>query len=125
MKVLIHIALKHQDGETLMDIKNISEELEVSYEHTRKIITDLIDLDIIGSKRGRGGGIYLAQDLDKIHIFDVITKVENVVEDDFKHDCANCNMPIDCKFRHMLKEQRKAFYESFRGTYLNEFMPKR
>lgn len=123
MKVLIHIALNQKTSNELMDIRKIASDLNVSYEHTRKIITDLIELDIIKSRRGRGGGIYLSKDPSTIHIYDILLKIEDVQMTDFIHDCSNCNMPIDCKFRHMLKEQQKVFFESFKHTYLSDFIP--
>ncbi len=123
MKVLIHIALEYEQSKELMDIRNIADDLDVSYEHTRKIITDLIALKVIASRRGRGGGITLAMQPNEIHIYDILLKIEDVKHEDFIHDCSNCNMPIDCKFRHMLKEQQKAFFSAFKGTYLSDFMP--
>ncbi len=122
MKVLIHLALHSKHSDKLLDIKNISDELDIAYEHTRKIVQDLVKLDIIQSVRGRNGGIKLAQKTTDIHIYDLILAIEEVEMADFKHDCSNCSMPVDCKFRHMLKEQYKAFYKSFEGTYLSDIM---
>lgn len=122
MKVLIHLALHEQVNETLLDIKKVSDDLEIAYEHTRKIVQELVKLGVVDSVRGRNGGIRLAKDPTTIHIYDLILEIEEVSLNDFKHDCANCNMPLDCKFRHMLKEQYKAFYQSFQGIYLSDIM---
>lgn len=122
MKVLIHLALNQNQSNELLDIKNVSDELDIAYEHTRKIVQDLVKLNVITSVRGRNGGIKLAKDTTDIHIYDLILAIEEVKIEDFKHDCANCNMPADCKFRHMLKEQYKSFYKSFEGTYLSDIM---
>lgn len=122
MKVLIHLALHQQNSDTLLDIKSVSEELDIAYEHTRKIIQDLARLETIESVRGRNGGIKLAKATTDIHLFDLILAIEEVEMEDFKHDCSNCNMPLDCKFRHMLKEQYKAFYKAFDGMYLADIM---
>lgn len=122
MKVLIHLALHQQNEDTLLDIRQISNELDIAYEHTRKIIQELSRLNIVQSVRGRNGGIRLAQETTNIHIYDLILEIEEVTIDDFKHDCSNCNMPIDCKFKYMLKEQYLAFYKSFDGTYLSDLI---
>ncbi len=122
MKVLIHLALHERNNESLLDIKNVSDELDIAYEHTRKIVQDLARLEVIQSVRGRNGGIRLAKEPADIHLYDLILAIEEVEITDFKHDCANCNMPLDCKFRHMLKEQYKAFYKSFEGVYLQDIM---
>lgn len=122
MKVLIHLALHQQNSDTLLDIKSVSEDLDIAYEHTRKIIQDLAKLETIESVRGRNGGIKLAKPTTDIHLFDLILAIEEVEMDDFKHDCSNCNMPLDCKFKHMLKEQYKAFYKSFEGKYLSDII---
>ncbi len=122
MKVLIHLSLHEQKNDSLLDIKETSNELEIPYEHTRKIIQDLSKLNVVKTVRGRYGGIKLAKPTTEIHLLDLILAIEEVDMDDFKHDCSNCNMPIDCKFRHMLKENYKAFYKSFDGVYLNDIM---
>lgn len=123
IKVLIHLALEQLDGNDLIEIKQIADDLEISYEHNRKIIQTLAKLDLVATTRGRNGGIKLIQKIEDIHMYDLILAIEEVSEDDFKHDCKNCNMPTDCKFKHMLKEQYKAFYKSFDGMYLSDFMP--
>lgn len=122
VKVLIHLALHEQQSDELLDIKQVSDDLDIAYEHTRKIIQDLVKLDMIQSVRGRNGGIKLAKDTKDIHIYDLILGIEDVNIDDFNHDCSNCNMPIDCKFRFMLKEQYKAFYKAFEGVYLSDII---
>lgn len=122
MKVLIHLALHQEHEDTLLDIKQVSDELDIAYEHTRKIVQDLAKLNVIQSVRGRNGGIKLAKETTDIHIFDLILAIEDVKMTDFRHDCEHCNMPPDCKFKHMLKEQYKSFYKSFEGTYLSDIM---
>ncbi len=122
MKVLIHLSLHEMNNDTLLDIKETASELDIPYEHTRKIVQDLARLDVIETIRGRNGGIKLAKSTTDIHLFDLILAIEDIDMDEFKHDCANCNMPIDCKFRHMLKENYKQFYKSFDGVYLSDIM---
>lgn len=122
VKVLIHLALHEQHSDQLLEIKQVSDDLDIAYEHTRKIIQDLVKLDMIQSVRGRNGGIKLAKATKDIHIYDLILAIEDVQIDDFKHDCSNCTMPIDCKFRFMLKEQYKAFYQAFEGVYLSDII---
>ncbi len=122
IKVLIHLALHEKDKDELLNIQDVSEQLDIKYEHTRKIIQSLTKLDLVKSVRGRNGGIKIAKPVDEIHIYDLIMNIEEVSMDDFKHDCSNCNMPIDCRFRHMLKEQYKKFYLSFEGIYLSDYL---
>ncbi len=122
MKVLIHLSLLHKQGNKLVDIKQIADDLDISYEHTRKIIQDLAKLDVITSTRGRNGGVSLSKPENEISLFDLILAIEEVTMDDFNHDCHNCIMPADCKFRHMLKEQYKAFYMSFKDLYLSDIL---
>lgn len=122
MKVLIHLSLHEKQKNNLLDIKEIADDLEISYEHTRKIVQDLVKLQIISTIRGRNGGIRLAKETSQIHLLDLILAIEEVDMGDFKHDCGNCNMPIDCKFKHMLKELYKDFYSAFDGVYLSDIM---
>ncbi len=125
MKILIHLALEQVNGNELIEIRQISDDLDIAYEHARKVVQSLAKQNIIETIRGRGGGIKLAKSTDEIHIYDLIMEFEGVHLDDFKHDCKNCNMPDDCNFRHKLKEQYKLFYLSFKGTYLSDYLPKK
>ncbi len=122
MKVLIHLALSETNENKYLDIKEISKELDIAYEHTRKIVQALTKMGVLKTMRGRNGGIRLAKKMEEIHIYDIILEIEEVDIEQFAHDCSNCNMPIDCKFRHMLKEQYKAFYLAFEGIYLSDYI---
>ncbi|MFV0246812.1 MAG: RrF2 family transcriptional regulator [Mycoplasmatales bacterium] len=122
IKVLIHLALHEQNNNYLIDIKEVSDELVISYEHTRKIIQDLVKLNAVKSVRGRNGGIKLNKDTKDIHIYDLIISIEDVNKEDFEHDCANCNMPLDCKFKHMLKDNYKQFFDNFKSVYLSDLL---
>lgn len=123
IKVLIHLALEKQLGNEIVETKAIADSLQISYEHNRKIIQSLTKLNIIATTRGRNGGVSIIVPITQIEMYDLITTLEGVTPEDFIHDCANCNMPNDCKFKHMLKEQYKQFYMSFKGMYLSDFMP--
>lgn len=122
VKILIHLALHARTSEQLLDIKSIASDLDIKYEHCKKIIQNLVHLGYLVSYRGHNGGVKINHSIDNIHLYDLILAVEEVDLSEFKHDCTNCNMPIDCKFRHLLKEQYKIFYQSFYGVYLSDLI---
>ncbi len=122
IKVLIHLNLLQKNNSKLVDIRKLASALDIPYEHVRKIVQDLVKLQLVESTRGRNGGVQLAKKDSEIHLYDLILAIEEVSIDDFKHDCSNCSMPPDCKFKSMLKNEYKRFYESFKDIYLSNIM---
>ncbi len=122
IKILIFLAHHEMNNNSLLDIYSISDTLDIKYEHTRKIIQTLVKLNMLESVRGRNGGIKLARPKEDIHIYDLILEIEDVKMKSLINDCNNCTMPLDCKFKHIVRNEQRNFYRSFKGLYLNELV---
>lgn len=114
INILIHLAVHNQNSDELLDIKNVSAELDIAYEHSRKIVQELAKLEIIQSVRGRNGGIRLAKAPTEIHIYQLILEFEAVRLEAFEHS--------NDKFEQLLNRQYQAFYQAFDGIYLSDLM---
>jgi Rrf2 family protein len=68
IKVLIH--MKNKNG--IVEVKNLSRELNISYPFLRKILRILNKYGIVKSYKGKNGGFKLIKNIDKIRIIDLI-----------------------------------------------------
>jgi Rrf2 family protein len=68
IKVLVHLA----DSGRLWSIRQVAEELGVSYNHLVKVVHCLVKHGFVESVRGRNGGVRLARAAHKITIGHVI-----------------------------------------------------
>ncbi|WAW15370.1 RrF2 family transcriptional regulator [Peptostreptococcus equinus] len=72
--VRILIYLTKNDG--IITSKELSENTNVSFNYTRKILRKLSENKIISIKRGMSGGVYLKENPEYISLFDVINTME-------------------------------------------------
>ncbi len=64
--------------DTLFSADQISMEINVPKEFVSKILQALTKSQIIGSKKGKEGGFYLAQDSASIRLIDIITAIDGL-----------------------------------------------
>lgn len=80
LRVLIYLSL-HQDK--LVTIEEITDYYNISRNHLMKVVHDLSLKGFIETIRGKNGGMRLATSPEKIHIGDVVRRMEpsfNIVE---------------------------------------------
>ncbi|MTD30956.1 Rrf2 family transcriptional regulator [Planomicrobium sp. YIM 101495] len=75
LRVLIYLGTN--DRQTLTTIQEISDAYRISKNHLTKVTFELGKAGFIETVRGRGGGIRLAQDPEKINIGTVVRKMED------------------------------------------------
>ncbi|MBP9721993.1 MAG: Rrf2 family transcriptional regulator [Gammaproteobacteria bacterium] len=115
LRCLIYLA--HKENE-FTSIKTISEHYNISYEHLTKIIHNLSVLGYIESKKGKNGGVKLANNVNKLRIGDLIKTLEpnmNLVEC-FDHETNTCKITDSCRLKHYFWGANKAFID-----FLNQY----
>ena len=73
LAILMEISLT---SNKLMTVKELSENLDISFKYLEQIIAILLDHNFVKSKRGAYGGYYLAKPPSEIYIFDVMKATE-------------------------------------------------
>ncbi len=77
LRSLVFIALKSENSNTLVTIRDISSELKISNNHIVKVIHNLGRHGFIETARGNHGGVKLSRQPSEINLGDVISATEN------------------------------------------------
>ncbi|MBE2280784.1 MAG: Rrf2 family transcriptional regulator [Ignavibacteriaceae bacterium] len=73
LQIVLYLSIKPEMRYTATEV---SEELKMPKENVAKILQMLTDSGIIGSKKGRGGGFFLARKPSEIRLIDVVEAID-------------------------------------------------
>jgi Rrf2 family iron-sulfur cluster assembly transcriptional regulator len=62
----------------ILNATEISDELKVPKEFVSKVLQILTDSGIVGSKKGKSGGFYLAKRPSQIKLIDIVTAIDGI-----------------------------------------------
>lgn len=94
----------------------VAKSIHLPKEYISKILQQLAKYQIVGSKKGRGGGFFLIKNVNQIRLIDVVV----AVEDNFDMDIcvfgmSKCNSSCDCP----VHESYGKLKEDFRSMLIN------
>ncbi len=92
-------------------------EQALSYHHVAKVAQALVREGFIKSRRGRSGGVELAQAPENISVGAVVRVLERGMQ---LADCASCALQADCNTSPLLAEALAAFLAVLDRTTLAE-----
>lgn len=110
LRLLIY--LKVFDNEPV-SVRQVSEAYGISSHHLAKVAQRLSQLGWIASQRGRGGGLMLDPDANRLTLGDVVRTLEppgTLVECHGPH--SRCPIDAACQLKSILAEAQEAFYRS-------------
>lgn len=119
LRCLIYLA--NQQG-NVVSIKNISEYYDISYEHLTKVVHTLSSFGYIESKKGKNGGVKLAEKTISVNLGDLIVKLEPNMDlvECFDNKTNTCRITNTCKLKHYLHNANKAFIASLNKHTLQD-----
>lgn len=105
LRVLMLLAVRPDER---VRIEDISGALQVSENHLRKVVNRLSALGAVSGRRGRQGGLLLAQDPAEINVGALIRQMEHTLA---PIDCRNppCRLYRGCQLRGILNQAMEAF----------------
>ncbi|CDO03562.1 HTH-type transcriptional repressor NsrR [Oceanobacillus picturae] len=111
LRVLIFTGLKH--GEERARIKEISDVYNISQEHVRKVVHDLVKRGLIESTRGRGGGIRLAKPAREINVGMLVRDLEQdfALLECFDKGTNHCVISPGCSLKHVINKALGTFFK--------------
>ena len=125
LRVLMHCAAtRHR--ETPVTISEIAQRHDISRSHLMKIVMTLSSLGWIESIRGRGGGIRLLVDANKLSVGEVLRKTEtdfHMVEC-FDDELNSCRLNGRCHLKHVLQEATESYLKVLDGVSVADLLPK-
>jgi len=111
LKALTYLATKTKEGPVL--ITTIATEKNIPLKFLESILLELKKVDILGSKKGKGGGYFLQQDPRKVSLAKIIRIIDGpiallpCVSLYFYERCKDCNEKV-CNLNHVLIQARDA-----------------
>ncbi len=119
MRILIYLALLPTG--TRANIDTLSEAYGISRNNINKIVHQLGQAKIIETKRGKGGGFYLAKAPKDINLGDMVMMMENTLE---IIDCTSprCVILPACKLKHAFNEATQAFLDTLKRYTLADLI---
>jgi Rrf2 family nitric oxide-sensitive transcriptional repressor len=111
MRVMMYLALKHEDG-AVVTIDEMASAYGISRNHLMKIVNELSQNGFIETVRGRFGGARLARSPAQISIGTLVRAMEKDFSPAACHDReshSSCAILPACNLRHGLKRAMDAF----------------
>jgi len=110
-----------RDERRYVPIREISEQLGISYHFLTKILQSMSNQRILISYRGPHGGVGLARPASQISILDIITAVEKI---DFFEECLmglpGCGSSKPCPLHDSWERTRKKMMRTFETMSLGK-----
>ncbi|RMA93345.1 RrF2 family transcriptional regulator [Hydrogenothermus marinus] len=119
IRAIIYIAKENKKENRFISIREISENLGLSFYFLSKILQILVKDGFLESYRGPNGGVKLKKDLKKISLFDIIKSIDGT---ELFESCIlgfkECSDSKPCAIHNMWKEERDRLYNMFKNTTL-------
>ncbi|MBA4301470.1 MAG: Rrf2 family transcriptional regulator [Cyclobacterium sp.] len=118
LRAILYLAANPSEGQ-YMSIRQISDELKLSFHFITKIFRELTAKGILISYRGPSGGVALARPADQIMLIDIIQALEG---DDYFDKCLiglpHCGIAKPCPVHEFWKEIKTKLQKNFSETSL-------
>jgi Rrf2 family protein len=119
IRVMAYIAKNGNNN--LCTAKIIAEVLTIPYKYLTKIMSELVEANILISTRGREGGYKLANTPSEIKIIDIIEAVKESFKT-YHTDCflklEKCNSKNKCALHDQWSKPKKSIIDMFKNTSL-------
>ncbi|MCS6976019.1 MAG: Rrf2 family transcriptional regulator [Gemmatales bacterium] len=107
-------------------VEEIAQFYRISGDHVAKVVSQLVRLGLVRSRRGPGGGVELARDPASISVGEVIQAFEGPVH---LLDCLGqegvCVIESFCKLKSVLAKAERIQREYLAGVSLQDVLPTR
>lgn len=122
LRTLMYVAAR---AENSASVKEVAEHYGISRNHLVKVVHRLSQLGYIETTKGKGGGIKIAKDAEKLRLGDLIKQLEpnmNMVEC-FDAKTNTCRITGSCQLKHYLFEATQNFIDTMNRYTLANTMP--
>jgi len=121
IRIMTHIV--QNQTQKLFNAKVISDILDIPYKYMTKIMSQLVEANIITSTRGREGGYALAKSPSSIHIVDLLEAVKECLHG---KDCllgvGLCSETKKCALHDNWEVPKKSILSMFKDTTLADLI---
>ena len=121
LRLLVYTAI---NDDTLVNIGTIAETYNISKSHLMKVVTSLVKGGFLVSVRGKGGGLRLADDPEKINIGAVVRHLEPMQVVECMSDNNECLITPSCRLTGIITGAIKAFFNHLDQYSLQDLLDK-
>lgn len=123
LQAILYLASR-KDKEYL-PAKEIAEDLKIPKEFISKILQSLVEFNIVGSKKGKNGGFFLAKNPNKIRLIDIVEAIDGL---EVFSNCIlgfpNCSSKTPCPVHNEWGRLRTMAYEMLSSETIDRFVDK-
>ncbi|EDP73887.1 Rrf2 family transcriptional regulator [Hydrogenivirga sp. 128-5-R1-1] len=121
IRAMIYIAKKQKKSDSFISIKEIAENLNLSFYFLSKILHKLVKDRFLESYRGPNGGVKLARPMENISLYDIILSIDgNNVFTQCILGFKECSDTKPCAVHEKWVPERERIYQLFKNTTLAE-----
>ena len=126
IRALIHLALRKEQGPVL--IAEVAAAENIPRKFLEHILLELNKTGFLASKKGKGGGYYLAKSANRIVMGDVVRLMDGplapvpCVSKTAYAKCNDCGKEDDCRIRPVMKRVRDAISDVLDQTSLQDML---
>ena len=117
--------MKTKNDKEIYNALDVSKELKVPKEFVSKMLQSLTDSGIVGSKKGKNGGFYLARKPNKIKLIEIVNAIDG---DKIFKNCVlgfpNCSNENPCPVHNKWGKIRDDAYKMLNEETLEELKEK-
>lgn len=110
--------LYRNNSDQFISGNQVAQDLEISYNHLRRIVPLLNDVGFTTSRQGKDGGIKLTETATKISIEQLLLRTE--LSDGCINDCETCVFNKNCTFEMHTKKAVTLFCNYFKDIYIQD-----
>ena len=120
IRAALYVSAQDRDRE-FVPIRQIADELNISFHFLTKILQQLTEGDLMKSYRGPNGGVSLAKPSHQITVLSVVEVIDGAgVFKDCILGLEGCGAQKPCPLHHAWSKERKQLESLFAGTTLKD-----
>ncbi len=120
IRILLYLRNNKYIDEHYISAHQISDDLEISYNNIRKIVSSLGELGFTTSRLGQNGGVALTKDYNQVSLMPVISLFEQHDKISSQLACSTCNITTSCNFDNITKLATYNFFKTYKHVYLDD-----
>ena len=127
IRAALLVSIKVLEGDRqYIPVKELSDELNISFHFLTKILQKLTDAKLMGSFRGPKGGVALIRPADSIHVIEIIEAIDGLKSfDSCLLGLPDCSENKPCPFHDHWKSKRSELLAMFENETLSDITKSR
>lgn len=123
LQAILYLASREKDEN--ISARDISKKLGIPKEFISKILQSLVHVKIVGSKKGKDGGFYLAKSPSKIRLIDIVEAIDgNEIFTICVLGFPNCSSSSPCPVHVKWNKLRNMAYDMLSSETIDKFKNK-